>query len=206
MQRGLAALDIGAIVGLGNPGEAYADTRHNVGFRVVDALADRWRVGDWERRYLSLLARRRGARPLWLVKPQTFMNLSGRAVAALCRGENLAAGQVLVVVDDVDLPLGVVRLRARGGPGTHNGLRSLVEEIGEGFPRLRLGVRGQAPWQDLADYVLSPFAPAEQEAVESMVVRACACVEAVLHEGFARAASRFNSPTAAPSARLGEDS
>lgn len=189
-------MDLGAIVGLGNPGSEYSETRHNVGFRVVDALAGRWRLANWHRRFSSLVARRGGARPLWLVKPQTFMNLSGAAVAALCRGVSLQPGQVLVVVDDVDLPLGVLRLRARGGPGTHNGLRSVVDSVGEGFPRLRLGVRGESPRSDLADYVLSPFEPAEMAAATAMVARACECIEVVLHEGLARAAARFN---AAPS-------
>lgn len=130
---------------------------------------------------------------MWLVKPTTFMNLSARAVVALAAKEHLEPGQVLVVVDDVELPLGALRLRPRGGAGTHNGLRSLVEAIGEEFPRLRLGVRGDVPWDDLADYVLTPFAPAEEEAVSQMVTRAADCVEAALHSGLARAASRFNS-------------
>jgi len=185
-------MDLGAIVGLGNPGSEYATTRHNVGYMVVDALAGRWRVAGWCRRFSSLAARRAGARPLWLVKPQTFMNLSGEAVASLCREASLEPGQVLVVVDDVDLPLGTLRLRQRGGAGTHNGLRSVVESIGEGFPRLRLGVRGESPWQDLAEYVLSPFEPAEVEVAQAMVERACQCVEAVLHEGLLRAAHRCN--------------
>lgn len=190
-------MDLAAIIGLGNPGAEYANTRHNIGFRVVDALAGRWRVGEWQRRFSSLLARRGGARPLWLVKPQTYMNLSGTAVAALCRGAGVEPGEVLVVVDDVDLPLGCLRLRARGGAGTHNGLRSVVESIGEGFPRLRLGVRGSTPWRDLARYVLAPFEPAELETVETMVARACECVETVLHQGLARAATTFNADAAA---------
>ncbi len=185
-------MELGAIVGLGNPGNEYAETRHNVGYMVVDALAARWRLGGWCRRFSSLAARRVGARSLWLVKPQTFMNRSGEAVASLCRGLSLEPGQVLVVVDDVDLPLGSLRLRPRGGAGTHNGLRSVVESVGEGFPRLRLGVRGDSPWQDLAEYVLSPFEPAEVEAAKAMVERACDCLDAVLHEGLSRAASKFN--------------
>lgn len=187
-------MELVAIVGLGNPGAAYADTRHNVGYRVADALADRWRVTDWRHRFGSLVARRGGARPVWLVKPQTFMNLSGGAVAALCRGGGLEPGQVLVVVDDVDLPLGSLRLRGGGGPGTHNGLRSVVDSVGEGFPRLRLGVHGGSAWRDLSDYVLSPFEEGEREVVAAMVGRACECVETVLHEGFGRAATKFNAP------------
>ncbi|MEP0773264.1 MAG: aminoacyl-tRNA hydrolase [Acidobacteriota bacterium] len=189
-------MDLAAIIGLGNPGVEYANSRHNIGFRVVDALAGRWRVVAWQHRYSSLLGRRGGARPLWLVKPQTYMNLSGSAVTAFCRAVGLEPGELLVVVDDVDLPLGSLRLRARGGAGTHNGLRSVVEGIGEGFPRLRLGVRGETPWRDLAQYVLAPFEPAEVETVETMVARACECVEAVLHQGLARAATTFNASAA----------
>lgn len=185
-------MDVAAIIGLGNPGAEYANSRHNIGFRVIDALARRWRVAEWRERFSSLLGRRGGARPIWLVKPQTFMNLSGVAVSSLCRGTGVEPGQLLVVVDDVDLPLGSLRLRARGGAGTHNGLQSVVESVGEGFPRLRLGVRGSLPWRDLAEYVLAPFEPEELEVAEAMVARACECVEAVLHEGLARAATSFN--------------
>ncbi|MGC8915860.1 MAG: aminoacyl-tRNA hydrolase [Thermoanaerobaculum sp.] len=190
-------MELAVVVGLGNPGPEYENTRHNVGFRVVEELARRYRVPRFERRAYALVAARPGARKLLLVKPTTYMNLSGRAVASLCRDEGLLPQQVLVVVDDVDLPLGQLRLRARGGPGTHNGLRSIVEAVGESFPRLRLGVRGQEPWQDLAAYVLAPFAEDEREAAEAMVQRAADCVEEALFSGVARAANRFNARGAA---------
>lgn len=185
-------MHIAAVVGLGNPGSKYAATRHNVGFRVVDELARRWRIRIWWPRDHAKVARRRGSAPVLLVKPSTYMNLSGKAVAAIRRREHLEPGQLLVVVDDVELPLGTLRIRPHGGPGTHNGLRSLVEDLGEGFPRLRLGVRGEVPWDDLADYVLTPFRPEETEVVERMVSRAADCVEMALHSGVERAASRFN--------------
>ncbi len=191
---------IAAIVGLGNPGDEYAATRHNVGFRVVDELARRWRMVTWRQRFRCELARRAGGRTLWLAKPLTFMNLSGEAVAALCRGEDLTPEQCLVVVDDVELALGQLRLRERGGAGTHNGLRSVVETIGDGFPRLRLGVRGAQPWQDLADYVLSTFDEDESAAVADIVRRAADCVETALHAGIARAATQFNRPPAGEAA------
>ena len=194
--NGGSPLEIAAIIGLGNPGGEYAETRHNVGFLVVDELARRSRVGRFARRYASLLGRRAGARPALLVKPQTYMNASGGAVARLCRGESLAPEECLVVVDDVDLPLGELRLRARGGPGSHNGLRSIVDELGEGFPRLRLGIRGAQPWADLADYVLAAFEADERPQVVEMVARAADCVEVALRAGLSRAASRFNGPPA----------
>lgn len=185
-------MELAAVVGLGNPGAEYEHTRHNVGFRVVDELARRFRCGPFALRSYALVATRPGARRVLLVKPTTFMNLSGQAVARLCRDEGLLASQVLVVVDDVDLPLGQLRLRSRGGPGTHNGLRSVVEAVGESFPRLRLGVRGEHLWEDLAAYVLAPFAEDEEGAVEAMVQRAADCVEEALFSGVARAANRFN--------------
>lgn len=181
------------MVGLGNPGEKYAFTRHNVGFRVVDELAARFGLSLTQERFFSLAAYRAGSRPLWLVKPMTLMNLSGRAVAALCREVGLLPSQVLVVVDDVDLPLGQLRLRRQGGAGTHNGLRSIVAAVGEAFPRLRLGVRGQVPWQDLAAYVLAPFDPEEAAEAEAMIERAADCVEMALFQGMDRAANQFSS-------------
>jgi PTH1 family peptidyl-tRNA hydrolase len=187
-------MDIAAVIGLGNPGEEYAATRHNMGFRVVDELAARWRLTRWRRRRASLVVQRRGARPVALAKPQTFMNLSGQAVAELCRSLAIEPPQCLVVVDDVDLPLGELRLRQRGGPGSHNGLRSIVDTLGEEFPRLRLGIRGARAWHDLADYVLDPFEDDELELVVTTVRHAADCVASALHEGIARAANRFNGP------------
>lgn len=185
-------MDIAAVVGLGNPGREYEATRHNVGFQVVDALAAKWRVPQFRLGRHVLSSRRGGSRPVWLVKPQDYMNLSGPAVAAFAAAESLHPSQLLVVVDDVELPLGQLRLRASGGAGTHNGLRSLVETLGEGFPRLRLGICGANPWRDLADYVLAPFEPEELEAARRMVDEAVACIEMALHVGLERAASRYN--------------
>lgn len=191
-------MGIGAVVGLGNPGAAYADSRHNVGFRVVDEMARRWRVDVWRTRHRSKVVRRSGGRPTFLVKPQTFMNLSGDALALFCEAQELIPAECLVVLDDVDLALGQLRLRPRGGPGTHNGLRSIVEAVGEEFPRLRLGIRGEHPWDDLSDYVLAAFEPEEQAAVDAMIVRAADCVEATLRVGVGRAATQFNQAVTVP--------
>ena len=185
-------MEIAAVVGLGNPGPEYAATRHNLGFRVVDELARRLRVSAWRHAYKSLVARRPRGSVLLLVKPATYMNASGEALLAVGRGEQMLPSQCLVVVDDVELPLGQLRLRERGGPGSHNGLRSIVDCVGEDFPRLRLGIRGGEPWHDLADYVLAEFEPGESDTVAAMVARAADCVEEVLRVGVARAASRFN--------------
>lgn len=182
------------VVGLGNPGEEYRTTRHNVGFRVIDEVARRLRAGDWERRFHSEVAATNRGRRVWLAKPRTFMNLSGVAVASLLEGLGLGARDALVVVDDVDLPLGRLRLRPSGGAGTHNGLRSIVEHVGTGFPRLRLGVRGPSPWEDLAQYVLSPFDEDEQPVADEMIKQAADAVAVSVFEGLGRAMNRFNQP------------
>jgi PTH1 family peptidyl-tRNA hydrolase len=189
-------MDIAAVVGLGNPGAEYSLTRHNVGFLVVDEMARRWRLATWHNRFQAKVARRAGGRPTFLVKPQTFMNLSGDALTLFTAGEKIAPAQCLIVLDDVDMPLGQLRLRERGGPGTHNGLRSIVDAVGEEFPRLRLGIRGEHPWADLAEYVLAPFEPGEREPANAMVKRAADCIEAALRLGIPRAATQFNQPAA----------
>lgn len=180
------------VVGLGNPGEAYSRTRHNVGFRVVDEVARRFRVGKWRREYKSELARATRGSGVWLAKPRTFMNLSGEAVEELLAGLGVSPSRSLVVVDDVDLPLGRIRLRQAGGAGTHNGLRHVVARVGTGFPRLRLGVRGEGPTGDLADYVLAPFDDDERSVVDEMISLAADAVSVGVYEGLGRAMNRFN--------------
>lgn len=182
---------VSLVVGLGNPGGQYEASRHNVGFLVVDALAERFRAEPWRPQHLSLLSRTTAA-GIWLAKPQTYMNRSGGAVAELAAALAVPLETILVVVDDVDLPLGRLRLRRSGGPGTHNGLRDIVAEVGTGFPRLRVGVRGDAEWVDLAEYVLAPFDPEEGAAVNATVARAADAVESVLTDGLERAMEVFN--------------
>lgn len=154
------------IVGLGNPGGTYEQTRHNAGFRALDALWERYGEGEWEakQKFLSIAAEAAiGEFPVLLVKPQTFMNRSGEAVQKLLTFYKIdPAFQLLLVSDDCDLALGEVRFRAGGGPGTHNGLKSVVEHVGETFPRLRIGLGMPPPAQDLAAWVLS--VPPEMEA------------------------------------------
>lgn len=177
------------VVGLGNPGPQYADTRHNVGYRVVERLGLR-HDASWERRRECLVAVLSDGR--WLIRPTTFMNRSGDAVGALVAERGLEAAAVLVVVDDIDLGIGSLRLRPSGGPGTHNGLRDICDAIGTGFARLRLGIRGADPLGDLADYVLAPFPAAEIEDVETMLDRAVEAVECACREGIAVAMNLYN--------------
>jgi len=180
------------VVGLGNPGAEYAASRHNVGFRVVDELARRHRGGGWRTRCLSMVTPATLEVPVLLAKPLTYMNRSGQAVARLLGHLEIEPPHMLVVVDDVDLPLGALRLRRSGGPGTHKGLRDICSTVGEEFPRLRVGVRGDAPWEDLADYVTSPFSTVEEELLGEVVGRAADAVETAVAHDLDRAMSEFN--------------
>jgi PTH1 family peptidyl-tRNA hydrolase len=184
------------IVGLGNPGREYRETRHNVGFMVVDEIATRHnlsmamapsQVPD------AFVAKKYGADPLLVAKPLTFMNRSGEAVAALARYYDIAAGDLLVVVDEVALPFGRLRARARGSAGGHNGLKSVIERLGTTeFPRLRLGVgRGDAR-RDLADHVLSTFEADEQPALGEFIARAADAAEMFAAEGIAKVMNTYN--------------
>lgn len=157
------------IVGLGNPGKQYLNTRHNIGFQALDFLAEALEGTDWQekQKYLGVVSEAHVVTvPVILVKPTTFMNSSGDCVRKLIDFFKLdASQQLLVLSDDIDLPLGDVRLRIKGGPGTHNGLKSIVDTIGEDFPRIRIGIGKQPEDQDLANWVLSAETEEEQEAL-----------------------------------------
>jgi PTH1 family peptidyl-tRNA hydrolase len=188
------------IVGLGNPGAEYRDTRHNVGFMVADEVVRRHQL-TWAMAPSQVpdafVAKRFGSPAVMLVKPLTFMNRSGTAVAALARYYDVEPTDVLVVVDEIDLPFGRLRARPLGSGGTHNGLRSVVEHLGPGFCRLRVGVgRGDAR-RDLADHVLSKFEPAEREQLESVITRAADAAEMFAAEGILKVMNTYNAEDAA---------
>jgi PTH1 family peptidyl-tRNA hydrolase len=195
----LAGLEAGrtrVIVGLGNPGPEYADTRHNLGFRSVEQLAQRYGVGWHDRTgdLLSLVAviTPEGGVTVVLVKPQTFMNRSGTAVQAVRDRVGIPPAQCLVVYDDMDLPFGALRLRERGSPGTHNGMRSVVASLGtEAVPRLRIGISQASPGE-ATSHVLSEFAPEERQAVDDLVERAADAALAWAINGAAVAMNRYN--------------
>ena len=190
------------IVGLGNPGREYRDTRHNVGFMVVEEVARRHQltlamapsqVPD------AFVAKKYGDDPLLLAKPLTFMNRSGDAVSALMRYYDIATGDVLVVVDEAALPFGRLRARARGSAGGHNGLKSLVERLGTTeFARLRLGVGRGDPRRDLADHVLATFEPEERPVLEEFIARAADAAEMFAVEGIETVMNRYNPETTDP--------
>jgi PTH1 family peptidyl-tRNA hydrolase len=177
---------------LGNPGRKYAGTRHNVGFEVVDLLAERHRL-DWEGAPAeAVMARWRAAGAL-LVKPLTFMNLSGFAVGDLLRYYKADVADLLVIVDEVQLELGRLRARPGGSAGGHNGLKSLIEQLGtEDFARLRVGVGRGDGRRDLADHVLSTFEPDERAVAGAAIARAADAAEAFVSEGIGPMMNRFN--------------
>ncbi|MGE3958053.1 MAG: aminoacyl-tRNA hydrolase [Vicinamibacterales bacterium] len=180
-----------AIVGLGNPGRQYEGTRHNIGFAVVDEVARRWNAQLRPWRQVADVAVVAG-RAAVLVEPQTFMNLSGEAVRRIADFHKLEPADVLVIVDEVQLPVGRVRVRRSGSAGGHNGLKSIIQHIGTEFPRLRIGVgRGDPQW-DLADHVLSRFGREEHEMVDEAVQRAADAAELFVGEGVEAVMNRFN--------------
>jgi PTH1 family peptidyl-tRNA hydrolase len=183
------------IVGLGNPGSEYRDTRHNVGFMVADALVDRWRVRDqWREKFDALLIKTMVRdEPVIVVKPLTFMNLSGQAVAGLAGFYKIEPADVLVVTDDVALPLGRLRARREGGAGGHNGLKSIIQSLAtQAFPRMRVGVGRGDNRRDLADHVLGRFDADERDTVSAAVLRAADATETFLSDGIERVMNAFN--------------
>lgn len=183
------------VVGLGNPGETYRDTRHNVGFRVLDCVGRRWGLTYRRAGELGRVAwTAEGASGIVLAKPRTYMNRSGRAARRLLESVGGTPEEMLVVFDDADLPLGRLRLREAGGAGGHNGLRSLITVLGsDRFPRVKLGVAGAGrDERELADYVLDPFDVEEGPVVDRLIELGADAVQAVLEEGFGVAMNRFN--------------
>ena len=181
-----------AIVGLGNPGSPYKGTRHNVGFDVVDELARRESVGFESAPAEALIAKwRRPEGPVLLVKPLTFMNLSGQAIGELTRYFKIDLPDLLVIVDEVHLPLGRLRARRRGSAGGHNGLKSVIAHLGDEFSRLRIGVGRGADQRNLADHVLSRFEKDEAAEVVRMTARAADAAEMFITSGIGAVMNRF---------------
>jgi len=181
---------------LGNPGREYRDTRHNVGFRVVDEIARRhglnWAAGPSQVPD-TLVAKKFGPEPVMLAKPLTYMNRSGDVVAALARYFEIAFDDLLIVIDEADLPFLRMRARARGSAGGHNGLKSVIERLGtNGFPRLRLGVGRGDGRRDLADHVLAKFEVGELADLESFIARAADAAEMFAADGILKMMNVYN--------------
>jgi len=184
------------IVGLGNPGAEYRETRHNVGFKVADALAERWRVADqWREKFDALHVKTvaPGDEPVIVMKPLTYMNLSGQAVSSLAQFYKIEPADILVVTDDVALPLGRLRARRDGGAGGHNGLKSIIQSLAtQAFARMRVGVGRGDSRRDLADHVLGRFEPGEHDTVSAAVLRAADASEVFVADGIERVMNVFN--------------
>lgn len=182
------------IIGLGNPGREYAGNRHNVGWHVADHFVSSrgWRFG--KRRNDALIAMGRiGEVRVVVAKPQTFMNLSGRAVQPLARFYKTPPDRMLVIYDDLDLPFGAIRLREKGGAGGHNGMKSIIERMGSGdFPRLRIGVGRPPGRMDAADYVLRDFDASERAELPDVLDRAARAIETFVAHGIGVAMNAHN--------------
>lgn len=182
------------IVGLGNPGRQYAATRHNVGFALIQRLADKQNARLKKRKYSAKAAQVEvGASPVLLVKPWTFMNKSGVAVKELIEWTGVKTNRLLIVYDDLDIPLGEMRIRKTGGPGTHNGMASIVREIkSTKFPRIRIGIGPLPPGFDATDYVLADFREEEKPALEDCLAKAEKALMLIMTKGVDAAMNRFN--------------
>ena len=179
------------IAGLGNPGRQYADTRHNTGWMTLQKLARRCEAEEREEERCGGLLLRCGG--VWLFRPLDCVNLSGPPVAWLCREACVELEDLLVLADDLNLDLGMIRLRRGGSSGGHKGLASLTEALGtESFPRLKMGIGPSSPGEDARDFVLSPFAPEEREAAEDMTDEAAEAALCWAREGIQAAMNRFN--------------
>jgi PTH1 family peptidyl-tRNA hydrolase len=186
-------LPVKLIVGLGNPGAQYKGTRHNIGFAVIDEIARRAAVGFESAPAEAVIAKwRRPDGGALLAKPLTFMNLSGQAVGEIARYFKVDVPDVLIVVDEVQLPLGRLRARARGSAGGHNGLKSVIAHLGDDFSRLRIGVGRGEQQRDLADHVLSRFEKEETAEVERMTTRAADAAEMFITSGIEAVMNAFN--------------
>jgi len=182
-----------AIIGLGNPGANYDKTRHNVGFRVIDLMSRRYGIAVSRTRSRALVGEGlAGGQRIALVKPQTYMNLSGESVQDLMRWYKLMPQDILIISDDIDLPPGSVRIRPHGGAGTHNGLRNIIQMTGSNrFPRIRIGVGAPPPQWDLKDWVLSGFGE-DQRVMDEALLTAADAADCYITGGIDLAMNRFN--------------
>jgi PTH1 family peptidyl-tRNA hydrolase len=186
------------IVGLGNPGEEYARTRHNIGFQCVNLVARRHGLDfDGKRAKARVAEGQVAGQRVVLAKPFTYMNLTGQSIVGLCQWYKIQpAQQLLLIYDDLDLPFGVLRLRERGSAGTHNGMKSVIAQLGsQVFPRIRFGVGQGPPGRDAARYVLGRFTRDEEAQLPALQARVADAVEVILCESFTMAMNRYNRAT-----------
>lgn len=187
------------IIGLGNPGSEYQKTRHNVGFTVVEKISKELQAPEFkfEKKFNAEISSTSSqSNKILIAKPHTFMNLSGEAVQAIIQFYKIDPTNVWVVYDDVDLPLGEIRIRKNGSPGTHNGMKSISHFIGQDFPRIRIGIESRgttAPeQQDTSSFVLAPFLKDEESTVQEVAQKATEALKVALREGIQEAMNQFN--------------
>lgn len=182
------------IAGLGNPGREYAQTKHNVGFLMVDALAAHLGVTEWREKYDAFIARARiGSEAILLVKPQTYMNESGRAIAPLMNFYKLEAEDLIVAHDDMDIPVGTIRIRKKGSSGGHNGIKSILAHLGdEHFARVRIGIGRPLPGWTVVNHVLAPFPPEDAAKVSEAIHYLVPAIECIVTEDVDKAMNRYN--------------
>jgi len=196
------------IFGLGNPGAEYELSPHNLGFGVIDRLAERHNIRVSRKEAESLCGRLTvGGEEVWLVKPQTYMNQSGRAVRQWLARQGCGPQDMIVIADDLDLPWGRLRIRQRGGAGGHHGLESILEAIGSRqFPRVRIGVQPEHEMDDPVRYLLSPVSRAQQPSLRALLDRAADAVAAILTEGTEKAMTTYNRRDSSPAISCGQSS
>jgi PTH1 family peptidyl-tRNA hydrolase len=182
------------IAGLGNPGREYARSYHNIGFMALDRLAQRLQIPVDRARFHGIYGLSKVAgRSVMLLKPATYMNLSGDSIAEAARFYKVPSENILVLYDDIDIPLGKIRIRETGGPGTHNGMRSVVSRLGtDNFPRIRIGIGPLPEYFDIVSYVLRPVADAHVPALSEAIEQTAAAAEVCIREDVMKAMNRYN--------------
>ena len=182
------------IVGLGNPGREYAQTKHNVGFMLVDALADKLGISNWQEKFDALIAEGRlGTEKILLVKPQTYMNDSGRAVGPLMNWYKLPPEDLIVAHDDMDIPAGTIRIRKKGSAGGHNGIKSVLAHLGdEHFSRVRIGIGRPLPGWTVINHVLAPFQEEDVPKIKEAIQYLLPAVECIVTEDTDKAMNLYN--------------
>ncbi len=195
MLKESAEIRLRAVIGLGNPGKHYADTKHNAGFSVLDSLLEMlFKKNEYKQGFNGLYFKARiGGHLIFLLKPLTFMNLSGNSVFTLCRKEKINPEEIMVVYDDMDIPLGKIRIRRHGGSAGHNGVESIITRLNSNkFARLRIGI-GRGPSTNTVDHVLSEFSLNEKEIFNKVIGLSVAAIRLSLHRGIQKAMNEYNS-------------
>ena len=182
------------VVGLGNPGKQYENTRHNVGFNVIDILAKEYGISVSKIKHKALIGEGRvGTEKVVLVKPVTYMNLSGESLAEIYNFYKVDTSNIVVIYDDIDLDVGKIRIRKKGSGGTHNGMRSIIKCLGSNeFPRVRIGISKPKNGQDLADFVLSRFSKEDEKSLQESFENSVAAVDCAIRNDLDLAMNRYN--------------